>query len=63
MNIHPRIGVGVCLLKDDKMLLGKRINAQAQGIWAFSGGNLKFDEIVSEYAAREVENETGMQNC
>lgn len=61
MNNNPRIGVGVCLLKDGKVLLGKRINAHGQGTWAFPGGHLEFGETVAECAVREVEEETGMQ--
>lgn len=61
MNNIPRIGVGVCLLKDGKILLGKRINAHGQGAWAFPGGHLEFGETVSACARREVEEETGLQ--
>lgn len=61
MNNVPRIGVGVCLLKDNKVLLGKRINAHGQGTWAFPGGHLEFGETVTQCAAREVEEETGMR--
>lgn len=61
MNNHPRIGVGVCLLKDGKVLLGKRLNAHGQGTWAFPGGHLEFGETVAECAAREVAEETGMK--
>lgn len=61
MNSVPRIGVGVCVIKDGKVLLGKRLNAHGQGTWAFPGGHLEFGETVSECAVREVEEETGMQ--
>ncbi|CAN5193504.1 NUDIX hydrolase [soil metagenome] len=61
MNTHPRIGVGVCLLKDGKILLGKRINAHGQGTWAFPGGHLEFGETLAECAAREVDEETGIK--
>ena len=61
MNNHPRIGVGVCVIKDGKVLLGKRINAHGQGTWAFPGGHLEFGETAAECAAREVDEETGLQ--
>lgn len=58
---YPRIGVGVCVIKDGRVLLGKRINAHGQGTWAFPGGHLEFGETVAECAAREVAEETGMK--
>ncbi len=61
MKIHPRIGIGVCILKDGKVLLGKRINAHGQGTWAFPGGHLEFGETIAECAVREVEEEAGMK--
>jgi len=61
MNTIPRIGVGVCVIKDGKVLLGKRLNAHGQGTWAFPGGHLEFGETVAECAVREMEEETGMQ--
>lgn len=61
MNIYPRIGIGVCVIKDGKVLLGKRINAHGQGTWAFPGGHLEFGETVAECAMREVEEEIGMK--
>lgn len=61
MNNIPRIGVGVCVIRDGKVLLGKRLNAHGQGLWAFPGGHLEFSETLAECAAREVAEETGMK--
>lgn len=61
MNERPKIGVGVCIVKDGKVLLGKRLNAHGQGTWAFPGGHLEFGETVSACAHREVAEETGLQ--
>ncbi len=61
MKERPKIGVGVCILKDGKVLLGKRLNSHGQGTWAFPGGHLEFGETVSECAQREVAEETGIQ--
>ncbi len=61
MNNYPRIGVGVCVIKDGKVLLGKRLNAHGEGTWAFPGGHLEFGETVTECAVREVMEETGMR--
>lgn len=58
---RPKVGVGVCVIKDGKVLLGKRLNAHGQGTWAFPGGHLEFGETVSECSNREVAEETGLK--
>ena len=57
---RPKIGVGVCLIKDNKVLMGKRLNSHGQGQWAFPGGHLEFGETLLECAQREVAEETGL---
>ncbi len=61
MKERPKIGVGVCVIKDGKILMGKRLNAHGQGTWAFPGGHLEFGETMSECATREVQEETGLK--
>ena len=56
----PRIGVGVIILKDGKVLLGQRKNAHGAGNWAFPGGHLEFGESLEACAIREVLEETGL---
>lgn len=56
----PRIGVGVIILKDGKVLLGQRKNAHGEGSWAFPGGRLEFGESLEACAMREVLEETGL---
>ena len=58
---RPKIGVGVCIVKDGKVLFGKRLNSHGQGTWAFPGGHLEFGETIADCARREVAEETGMQ--
>ena len=58
---RPKIGVGVCLIKDKKILLGKRLNSHGEGHWAFPGGHLEFGESLVECAQREVLEETGLK--
>ncbi len=60
MNERPKVGVGVCIVKDNKVLLGKRLNSHGQGLWAFPGGHLEFGESLAECAHREVAEETGL---
>jgi 8-oxo-dGTP diphosphatase len=60
MNEIVRVGVGVLLLKDTAILLGKRKNAHGEGAWGPPGGKLEFGESFIECAQREVFEETGL---
>ena len=60
MNNRPKVGVGVLIIKDSKMLLGKRKSAHGQGAWATPGGHLEFGETLEECAKRELLEETGL---
>ncbi|XP_057809953.1 nudix hydrolase 1-like [Salvia miltiorrhiza] len=57
----PVVGVGVFLLKDNKVLLGRRLTAFGYGTFALPGGHLEFGETFSDCAAREVKEETGLE--
>jgi len=57
---HPRAGVGAILVRDGKVLLGRRKNAHGEGSWAFPGGHLEFGESIEECAARETYEESGI---
>lgn len=58
---RPLIGVAVIVIKEGRVLLGKRKNAHGSGTWAFPGGHLEFNESIKECARREVSEETGIQ--
>jgi 8-oxo-dGTP diphosphatase len=57
---RPKIGVGVIVIRDGKVLLGKRKGAHGEGTWSFPGGHLEFSETIEDCAKREVMEETGM---
>lgn len=57
---RPMVGVAVIVVKDGKVLLGKRLNSHGAGAWAFPGGHLEFGETVEDCAKREVFEETGL---
>jgi len=57
---HPKIGIGVIVLKDKRILLGKRKNSHGDGSWSFPGGHLELWESFSDCALREVKEETGL---
>lgn len=57
-NFIPKVGVGVIIHKDGKILFGKRINAHWDGTWSFPGWHLEFWEEIFDCAKREVFEET-----
>ena len=57
---RPKIGIGVCVIKEGKVLFGKRKNAHGEGSWCFPGGHLEWNENIEDCARREVLEETGL---
>jgi 8-oxo-dGTP diphosphatase len=62
---RPKVGVGVFVLKDGKLLLGQRKGSHAVGEYAGPGGHLEYMESIVECAKRETLEETGIEigNC
>lgn len=58
-----RVGVGILVLKDNKILLGKRNERNVLGgdSWTCPGGKLEFGENIVDAVKRETEEETGMK--
>lgn len=61
-NPHQQLGVGVIIIREGKVLLGKRKGALGSGTWSFPGGHLEWNESVEDCARREVAEETGLTN-
>jgi len=57
---RPKVGVGVAVVKEGKVLLGKRKNAHGEGTWSFPGGHLEYMESWEDCAIRETLEETGL---
>lgn len=59
-NQQVRVGVGIIIVKDGKVLMGKRINSHGHDTWNFPGGHLEFGETPVECTIRETLEETGI---
>lgn len=57
----PRVGVGAIVLHEGRVLLVKRGQAPALGLWSVPGGLVDLGETTVEAARREVEEECGLK--
>lgn len=58
--LETRVGVGVLILRDGRVLLGERRGSHGAGTWAPPGGHLEPGESVERCARREALEETGL---
>lgn len=58
---RPKVGLGVIILKENKVLLQKRKGSHGNGEWSFPGGHLEFFETFEECAKRETKEETDLE--
>jgi 8-oxo-dGTP diphosphatase len=58
---RPKVGLGVIIIKDDKVLMGQRLNTHGSGSWSFPGGHLEFGESYEDCAHRETFEEAGIK--
>lgn len=58
---YPKVGIGVMIMKDGEVLLGKRKGSHGEGEYAWPGGHMEYMESFAECAAREVKEETGIE--
>ena len=61
MEKIPRVGVGVIIRRDNKVLLGQRKNAHGVGTWCPPGGHLEFMETIEDCVLRETAEEAGVK--
>jgi 8-oxo-dGTP diphosphatase len=62
---RPIIGVAGIIVKEQKILLGKRKSELGKGTWGFPGGKLEFNETLEACLNRELLEETSLivPNC
>lgn len=57
----PKVGVGIFILKNGKVLLGKRKGSHGEGEYAFPGGHLEYMESFEDCVRRELAEECGVE--
>lgn len=55
------IGINTFVVRDGKLLLGKRKNISGDGTWGLPGGHLEIEENMKAAAERELMEETGLR--
>lgn len=60
MSDVVKIGTGVLIIRNDKVLLGKRKGSHGKGSWCLPGGHLEFGETFEKGIKREAKEETGL---
>lgn len=58
---RPKVGFRVYILRENKVLLGKRKNSHGEGAWCATGGHLEFGESLEDGAKRETLEEAGIK--
>lgn len=58
---QPVVGIGVMVMKEGKVLLGRRKGSHGEGEYAWPGGKLDYMESFEGCAKRETREETGLE--
>ncbi len=58
---RPKVGLGILVLREAEVLLGKRIGAFGSGLYALPGGHLEQGESFEACALRELGEEVGIE--
>lgn len=58
---RPKVGIGVMVFKEGKVLMGKRNSGDVAGKYIFPGGKLEYLESLEECARRETREEAGIE--
>jgi 8-oxo-dGTP diphosphatase len=57
----PRVGIGVMIFKEGRILLARRKGSHGSGDYAFPGGHLEYGESFEDCARRETREECGCE--
>jgi ADP-ribose pyrophosphatase YjhB (NUDIX family) len=56
----PGVGCGLAILRDDRILLCRRLKAPEAGVWTITGGKVDLMETTRDAARREGAEESGL---
>lgn len=59
---RPKVGIGALVMRDGKVLIGKRLGGHGSGTYMIPGGHLEFGESFEDCAKRETEEECGLKD-
>ena len=59
--VAPIVAVGVIIREDDRIVLIRRDQEPARGVWTFPGGAVELGESLHDAARREALEETGLR--
>lgn len=57
---RPKVSANIFVVRDNKLLLGKRKNCAGDGFWGLPGGHIEYMESLTAGAQRELAEETGL---
>jgi 8-oxo-dGTP diphosphatase len=60
MPERPRVAVGAIVVRDGALLMVRRAQEPARGLWTVPGGHLEHGEHLADAVRREVAEETGL---
>ncbi len=58
-----KVACEIFILKNNRLLLGKRKNCYGAGSWGLPGGHLEYGEKLIDCARRELQEELGIQDA
>ncbi len=56
----PQIAVGAIVVRNDELLMVRRAQEPAKGLWSLPGGRVEKGEYLADALRREVKEETGI---
>ena len=59
MHLKAGVGVATAIVRDGRLLLGRRIASYGSGLWQTPGGKVDPGESLADAAVRETYEETG----